>query len=114
MSSIRGLTRLHIVSKKQENTGFTCERCDADVLPLTNGSYRNHCPSCLYSKHVDELPGDRLSGCGGLMEPVKIVSHSRKEYQILHRCLRCGAEGLNRVAADTIQPDHPDELIRLS
>lgn len=25
----------------------------------------NHCPNCLSSKHVDEMPGDREAKCGG-------------------------------------------------
>jgi hypothetical protein len=24
-------------------------------MPLKRGSYRNHCPACLYSKHVDAV-----------------------------------------------------------
>ncbi|WDF05905.1 RNHCP domain-containing protein [Shouchella hunanensis] len=38
-------------------------------MTRANGSYRNHCPFCLYSKHQDIIPGDRASTCGGLMEP---------------------------------------------
>ena len=39
------------MSRATENTQFTCEHCGMVVEPLENGSYRNHCPSCLYSKH---------------------------------------------------------------
>ena len=44
------------VSRKTENTGFICVHCSAEVNPLTNGSYRNHCPYCLYSVHIDDCP----------------------------------------------------------
>ena len=64
------------MSRKRENTAFTCEHCGREVVPLTSGSYRNHCPFCLYSKHVDALPGDRMSECGGLMEPVGLTYKS--------------------------------------
>ncbi|MBU1911151.1 RNHCP domain-containing protein, partial [Patescibacteria group bacterium] len=43
---------------------FVCEHCSAQVNPLEKGTYRNHCPHCLFSKHVDlECPGDRKSPC---------------------------------------------------
>ena len=73
---------------------------------LTNGSYRNHCPDCLWSLHVDEhRPGDRDSQCGGLMRAVAVRHHSAKGYQLVHRCERCGATSVNRVALHTEQPD---------
>lgn len=93
------------MSRHRENQGFVCEHCGADVAPLTNGSYRNHCPVCLYSKHVDETPGDRRSACHGLMRPVDLVYKRKKGYQLVHECMRCGAVRVNKVAVDTIQPD---------
>ena len=74
------------MSRKTENSAFICAHCHKAVLPLSNGSYRNHCPHCLYSLHMDEKPGDRASRCGGLMRPVGIVRHSKKGLQIIHRC----------------------------
>ena len=80
---------------------FTCEHCGAAVAPLTNGSYRNHCPHCLYSKHVDaEGPGDRASACGGMMAPVGLDQRSKKGFMILHRCVKCGKELPNKAAPD--------------
>ena len=102
------------MSRRQENTGFICGHCDREVLPLDNGSYRNHCPYCLYSKHVDIAPGDRKNQCGGLMEPVRITYTSAKRLQIVHRCQRCGVEKVNKIAEDPKQPDDIDEIIRLS
>lgn len=93
------------MGRREENAGFVCEHCGAHVKPLTNGSYRNHCPVCLYSKHVDVVPGDRRSTCHGLMRPVDLVYKRNKGYQLVHRCLRCGVEKVNKVADDTVQPD---------
>ncbi|MBB6450424.1 RNase P subunit RPR2 [Geomicrobium halophilum] len=93
------------MSRATENTGFTCENCGGEVRALSNGSYRNHCPFCLYSKHVDEHPGDRTSSCGGLMQPVDLRYHSKKGYQIVHHCQACGHEQLNKVAEDQAQSD---------
>ena len=101
------------MSRKSENTGFTCEHCGREVVALTNGSYRNHCPFCLYSKHVDVLPGDRMSECGGLMRPVGLRHKSGKGFQVIHACLRCGCESVNKVAEDTIQPDDIEALARM-
>ncbi|HTX82092.1 MAG TPA: RNHCP domain-containing protein [Streptosporangiaceae bacterium] len=57
-------------------SGFSCEYRCVVVTPLTSGSYRNHCPVCLWSKHLDVGPGDRLSGCGGRMRPERRAAHS--------------------------------------
>ena len=99
------------MSRKSENTSFICENCGKEVPPLTNGSYRNHCPFCLCSKHVDETPGDRASLCGGVMSPVAAVYKPAKGWQIVHRCRLCGHEQKNKVAENTVAPDS-QELIR--
>ena len=96
------------MSRTTENTAFNCVHCGTAVLPLTNGSYRNHCPCCLYSLHVDDLPGDRANSCHGSMEPVALRQHSKKGWQIVHRCQRCGAEKVNRTA-----PDDTEAIIRM-
>lgn len=73
--------------------------------PLVTGSFRNHCPVCLWSVHLDIDPGDRAAGCGGLMWPVRVVARA-KGLMVVHRCDRCGAERANRVALDDpVQPD---------
>lgn len=96
-----------------QNVGFICMKCGEEILPLTNGSYRNHCPRCLYSKHVDQIPGDRSHPCKGLMQPIAIRFHSKKGYQVVHKCTRCGEIKVNKAAQDTVQPDDIDELMRL-
>ena len=101
------------MSRRKENAGFTCDNCGNEVLPLTNGSYRNHCPFCLYSKHIDIFPGDRKETCGGMMKPVQLVYKTGKGYQIIHKCLRCRSESTNRIAEYSIQPDEIGELLNL-
>ncbi len=101
------------MGRKDENTGFMCEHCDRWVLPATNGSFRNHCPFCLYSKHMDSEPGDRQCRCHGLMKPVGLKYHTKKGFQIIHECMKCGKKQVNKVAEFTVQPDNSDELIKL-
>ena len=80
---------------------FTCRVCGRLCLPENAGSdHRNHCPNCLASLHVDVEPGDRVSDCGGIMEPVAVWVRRGGEWAIIHRCKRCGALSSNRVAAD--------------
>ena len=88
---------------------FQCEHCEADVQPLLKGSCRNHCPQCLYSKHVDQDgPGDRAAECKGLMEPIGIEQKGQ-EFVICYRCTECGGERRNKSAPD----DNVDAIIRL-
>ncbi len=101
------------MGREDENTTFTCANCAAEVLQLTDGSYRNHCPFCLFSRHVDVLPGDRRSECGGLMAPTGLTHKGGKGWQIIHRCTICRTESVNRVAVDTVQPDDAGELSEL-
>jgi len=87
---------------------FVCEVCHAEVAPLKVSS-RDHCPHCLYSKHVDNNPGDRQCGCRGLLEPVGLEKH-KDSYKIVYQCKTCGAVRKNRIAKD----DNTDKLIALS
>ncbi len=101
------------MSRKLENQGFTCLHCGALVAPQSNGSYRNHCPFCLHSLHVDNTPGDRASQCHGLMEPIGIQYHSKKGMQIQHRCKKCGFTRTNIVVENGTQPDDFNQLLAL-
>jgi len=83
------------------------------VLPLCNGSYRNHCPACLWSRHLDVEPGDRASGCGGMMRPEGIDHRSGKGLVIIHRCVQCGSIRANRMADDPVQGDDIDAITAL-
>ncbi|MBU0569704.1 RNHCP domain-containing protein [Patescibacteria group bacterium] len=79
--------------KKKED--FVCRVCETGVAGT---GYTNHCPSCLYSLHVDkDVPGDRVSKCQGLMRPIGLeMKHG--ENIILHKCQKCGKMAKNKVA----------------
>ena len=80
---------------------FTCRACGWPVGPAGAGTqHRNHCPNCLASVHLDDEPGDRSAGCGGLMEPVSVWVRKGGEWAIIS----------NRVAAD----DNPALLLSLA
>lgn len=85
---------------------FTCEKCGFFVK---GNGYTNHCPECLWSKHVDIFPGDRKAKCLVLMEPIT-VSLKNKEYVITHKCLKCGYQKLNKVS----KLDNFDLLVQIS
>jgi hypothetical protein len=87
-----------IQSKKfqRKKEDFVCEKCGFKV---EGSGYTNHCPKCLWSKHVDVNPGDRAAKCGGMMEPVEIEM-KEGEYVITHRCVKCGYQKKNKAAAD--------------
>ena len=85
---------------------FVCENCGE--LVEGNG-YTNHCPKCLFSKHVDINPGDREATCGGAMEPTSIES-GRKGFMITFRCKKCGHTKRNRSSEN----DDMNKIIELS
>ncbi|UCC68412.1 MAG: RNHCP domain-containing protein [Armatimonadota bacterium] len=97
------------------NDGFVCDRCRLPVLPLARGGFRNHCPRCLWSKHVDCVPGDREAGCRGLMAPIGIEPDAKRGCMIVHRCLRCGIVRRNRAALhDPRQPDDFEAMLAVA
>lgn len=98
----------------KNDSGFVCAHCGRQVEPLGYTS-RNHCPYCLWSLHVDILPGDRANTCGGLMEPIRVEPDRKRGFVVVHRCTRCGAIVRNRAAHEAkIQPDDKNLLIRLT
>ena len=87
---------------------FECEHCGH----LQRGTgYTNHCERCLWSKHVDNNPGDRAATCRGLMQPVA-VDTKKGGYRILQRCLSegCGHERWNKAQ----DGDDFDAILRIS
>ena len=86
-----------------------CPNCLV-VSAGAGSNHRNHCPNCLYSIHLDNEPGDRESRCHGRMEPIGVWVRKNGEWAIIHRCIKCGKIGSNRVAAD----DNPMKLIALA
>lgn len=88
---------------------FVCENCGKKVSKLGYTS-RDHCPHCLYSKHVDNMPGDREAECRGLLKPIQVELDSKKGYVIIYKCEKCGAIRKNKSAID----DDMDLLIKLT
>lgn len=79
---------------------FRCRKCRAMIgAPPSGTSQRNHCPLCLFSRHVDYRPGDRSGECGSSMEPISIWVRG-DEWVLLHRCQGCGVIHANRIAPD--------------
>lgn len=78
--------------KRKED--FICEHCGEKVV---GDGYTNHCPHCLWSKHVDINPGDRAETCRGMMEPIAVLVEDQ-EYKIIHKCTECGAIRRNKRA----------------
>ena len=92
---------------KKVKEDFVCDNCGYKIIGT---GYTNHCPSCLYSKHVDNLvPGDRNSICKGIMIPIGLQVKGAKLI-IFHRCLKCSKITRNRSAAD----DNPHKIVELS
>jgi hypothetical protein len=94
---------------------FKCMHCRHHVVqtPFLSGvQNRNHCPYCLWSKHVDlHQSGDRLAACKSNMRPVGLaLKKSRKKYRaenagelmLIHQCEGCGKVSINRIAADDL------------
>lgn len=85
---------------------FACEKCGF----VTKGTgYTNHCPKCLWSKHVDINPGDRAAECGGMMKPIGIEV-DKDGYIILHKCVTCGHIKKNTSAPE----DDYEEILKMS
>jgi len=101
-------------------SNFTCIECRKVVNSEAVGTrHRNHCPYCLWSRHVDVKPGDRVEPCQGMMEPTGLTfkgegfdKYGKKrqgEIMIIHRCERCGKESKNRIAGD----DNPEAILAI-
>lgn len=97
------------------DTSFRCVHCGAHVItnPMFAGVLnRNHCPYCLWSRHLDLLEaGDRLCACKAPMRPIGLtLKQNRKKYSredsgelmIIHACVDCGRLSINRIAADDL------------
>jgi hypothetical protein len=95
------------------NVDFRCLHCGYHVSVnsiLSGVVNRNHCPYCLWSRHLDLLAaGDRLSACKAPMRPLGItLKKSHKKYNragsgelmLVHICIDCDKVAINRIAAD--------------
>lgn len=101
---------------------FICLNCHKQVHLNKNigTANRNHCPNCLYSKHVDEnIPGDRKAKCLGLMKPIGLTfklegldrwgKEKQGELMLIHECCDCGKISINRIAGD----DLPSKILEV-
>jgi hypothetical protein len=90
-------------TRKRED--FVCGQCEAKVR---GNGYTNHCPKCLWSRHVDVQPGDREAECQGMMQPVAAL-FERDGYVIVQKCQKCGHTWRNRASA----ADRTDVILAL-
>ena len=100
------------MSRPQTFRDFRCAYCDHIVSSshwLSGVNNRNHCPYCLWSRHLDLFAaGDRLSACKAPMQPVALTTkRSRNKYSrghgelmLVHLCTDCDNVSINRIAAD--------------
>ena len=99
---------------------FRCVHCRNFVSAayiLSGVNNRNHCPYCLWSRHLDLFTaGDRLSACKGQMRPIGLtMKKSRNKYRLeargelmlIHQCAECEDLSINRIAAD----DDPESIL---
>ena len=101
---------------------FRCVNCGtlvSSMQMLSGVNNRNHCPYCLWSRHLDLYSsGDRLSACKAGMKPVGLtMKKSRNKYQLsprgelmlVHICTDCESISINRIAAD----DDPEAVLEV-
>ena len=104
------------------NADFKCLHCRGYVSSaemLAGVGNRNHCPYCLWSRHLDLFEaGDRLAACKAPMRPVGLtLKRSRNKYasavsgelMLVHLCTECDRISINRIAAD----DVPEMIIEV-
>lgn len=90
--------------KTQED--FVCSVCGTKVIGT---GYTDHCPFCLWSRHVDINPGDRQASCGGFMIP--IGAHLENgEWKIEYRCQICGHRRKNKA----VKEDNFEKIVELA
>ena len=87
---------------------FICENCGKKIKKL-GYTARDHCNHCLYSKHVDIMPGDRKNSCHGLLKPIGIEKY-RDTYKIIYKCQKCHEIHKNIMAND----DNMDLIIEIT
>ncbi|MBD5400265.1 RNHCP domain-containing protein [bacterium] len=85
---------------------FNCAHCGAVVH---GNGYTNHCPKCIWSRHVDINPGDRAATCMGMMRPIAAAPAS-DHFIITHKCETCGKTIRQKSSPD----DDTDTIIKIS
>ena len=87
---------------------FECAVCGKKVEKL-NYTARDHCNSCLCSKHVDIMPGDRKANCGGILRPIRVENGPKDKLKIVYKCDKCGEIKRNVIADD----DNFDKVLEI-
>ncbi len=120
---MRDRERMKRISQEQMKDEFRCCNCGGRVSTseFIGTSHRNHCPSCLWSKHVDlEKAGDRKASCHAGMKPIGLTFKQagidrynrprQGELMINHQCTNrdCSKLSINRIAGD----DNSDVILR--
>ena len=107
------------MSRSDSFGDFQCAHCGYLVSSahwLSGVHNRNHCPYCLWSRHLDlYAAGDRLSACKAPMQPIALTSkrsrnkysHGQGELMLVHQCTDCDSVSINRIAAD----DNADTIL---
>jgi len=121
MDRIEERKREKRLKSEEKKGGFRCGNCGRWVpfSEFMGTKHRNHCPFCLWSKHVDlKKPGDRKSECQAGMKPVGLTfKHEgvdkygrlrRGELMLIHECVNCGKISINRIAGD----DNTEAILR--
>lgn len=102
--------------------GFKCCNC-GQWVPFSESigtEHRNHCPFCLWSKHVDsQESGDRKADCQAGMKPIGLTFKRegtdkygiprQGEIMLIHECVKCGKISINRIAGD----DDPEAILKI-
>lgn len=110
------------LASEEKKEGFKCGHCKQWV-PFSESmgtEHRNHCPLCLWSKHVDlNKSGDRKSECQAGMRPVgltfkqegfnKYGKPKQGELMVIHQCAGCEDVSINRIAGD----DNPETILKV-
>ncbi|HPC37657.1 MAG TPA: RNHCP domain-containing protein [Candidatus Paceibacterota bacterium] len=106
------IRKIYIQKESQQEKEFDCLNCGEIVFysPFIGTAHRNHCPFCLWSKHVDLKTGDRKAKCLEAMKPIGLTFKQeglnkyglkrRGELMIIHQRLKCGKISINRLAGD--------------
>jgi hypothetical protein len=110
------------MNKLDDKEFFSCSNCGRLIpaLKLVGTEHRNHCPFCLWSKHLDlRKAGDRKSNCKAGMKPIALTFKQegkdkwgklkQGELMIIHKCTSCGKISINRIAGD----DNPYEILEV-
>jgi hypothetical protein len=80
---------------------FTCVRCGLTTSVLDpEGARRDHCPSCLSSRHVVDQVEGGASDCGGRMVPISIAVPRGGSWRLVHRCTGCDELSESAVSTD--------------